>query len=95
MLTRQLFPALAALALVASPALAKKNTPPDKKPPAAASSGSLNALTLTCSPPNADVYVDNEMIGKAPIELRQNFADGFGRSRRMRDDGQSRRSTRA
>jgi hypothetical protein len=29
----------------------------------------LNSLTLACSPPGADVYVDGELVSKAPIEL--------------------------
>ena len=36
----------------------------------------LNSLTLACSTPNADVLVDGEKIGQAPIELPLPVANG-------------------
>ncbi len=44
---------------------------PDKSaaPVAAADPKALNQLTLACSPPGADVFVDGQNIGSAPIDL--------------------------
>lgn len=45
-------------------------------PAAAAESKGLNSLTLACSPPGADVFVDAQNIGKAPIELPVPVSNG-------------------
>ncbi|MSP60173.1 MAG: PEGA domain-containing protein [Myxococcales bacterium] len=45
---------------------------PDKKAPGAASAidpKTLHSLTVECAPPGADVFVDGQMIGNAPIEM--------------------------
>jgi hypothetical protein len=43
---------------------------PDKAPAgAAANPNALNSLTVVCSPTGADVFVDGQNIGKAPIDL--------------------------
>src|SRR5579871_2986232 len=69
----------AALALVPTGALAKEHHKkhgdqlqpvPDAPAGAPAVDGKTeSSLTLNCSPPGADVYVDGELVTKAPIEM--------------------------
>lgn len=47
----------------------RKSATPAAPSAPVSSAAAFNDLTLACSTPNADVYVDGEMIGKAPIDL--------------------------
>lgn len=55
---------------------ARKKSPPKAVEAQAADAKVLNHLTLACSTDNADVFVDGEMIGKAPIDLPVPVANG-------------------
>ena len=49
---------------------------PDNGSVSVADAKGLNSLTLACSPPDADVFVDAQNIGKAPIDLPVPVSNG-------------------